>query len=123
MQTIDLSIEYIVDGSGRWANHEKTLVDVRIKYAEFDEEMECTLTPSDPEFPHIERAWNKVVNLGEIGDITTFDDSSLRAHQVAEIQEMDPNFAYDPTLQYGDDGFRSADDLAVLIADMLSSAD
>lgn len=122
METVDLNIEYIVNGSGKWANHERTLATVTIKFVEFDEEMDCTLKASDPQFPHIERAWNKVVNLGEIGEIEPFDDSDLRAEQVSAIREINPDFVYDPELVYGDDGFMSSDDLAVILSDLQASA-
>jgi hypothetical protein len=118
---MSLTIEYIVMDSAKWANHEQTLVDCQVKFNEIDEVSPFTAQENEPNEPHVEAVWQKVVVEGVAGSIPLFDDSVERQQVVDEIKELDPTYQH-TVVAYGQEGFVSHSDLTGILNEKKEAA-
>ena len=107
---MSITVEYIVQGTAKWKNHERTLVDCEVKFHQFDGVLAFTAIESEPLEPHVEQVWDLVVNQGVAGDIELFNDTQNRLEAVAEIQAIDPTYQH-TVVDYGQEGFLSLNEL------------
>ena len=107
------TLEYVVNGSAKWNNYEQTSVTCEVKFVEVPDVLSFTAIESEPSAPHVAVVWNEVVNNGGAGDIALYNDNADRQAMVDEIKGWDAT--YDQAIvDYGQEGFVSLEDLAVV---------